>query len=98
MRLYSIIKRPILTEKSSTAELKNSTYLFEVSDDATKIDIKKAILHIYWLEVSRVNILKTREKFKQWRKWIVYKRRPSKRAYVMLKNKNEKLDFTVLKK
>ncbi len=41
-RLYDIIKRPIITEKSmTTAAL--AQYTFEVSKDATKIEIAKAI-------------------------------------------------------
>jgi len=47
MRLFNIVKKSITTEKSSKEELKNSTYVLEVSDSATKIDIKKAILDIY---------------------------------------------------
>ncbi len=39
-RLYDIIKRPIITEKSMSAE---SQYTFEVAKDATKIEIAKAI-------------------------------------------------------
>ena len=41
-RLYDIIKRPIITEKSmSASEL--SQYMFEVAKDATKIEIAQAI-------------------------------------------------------
>ena len=47
MRLFKVVKKPIVTEKSSRAELQNATYVLEVSDTATKIDIKKAILDIY---------------------------------------------------
>jgi large subunit ribosomal protein L23 len=47
MRLYRILKKPITTEKSSNLEVVNNTYVFEVSSDATKIDVKKAILELY---------------------------------------------------
>ena len=39
-RLYDIIKRPIITEKSVSIE---SQYTFEVAKNATKIEIAKAI-------------------------------------------------------
>ena len=97
MRLYDIIKKPIITEKTSIMELKNSTYVFEVMDDSTKIDIKKAILEIYWVEVASVNIIHTREKFKQGKKAIVTRQRSVKKAYVTLKDKTAKIDFSVLK-
>jgi large subunit ribosomal protein L23 len=47
MRLYRILKKPVVTEKTSNAEITNSCYTFIVSPDATKIDIKKAILELY---------------------------------------------------
>ncbi len=41
-RLYDIIKKPIITEKSMTAA-SLSQYTFEVAKDATKIEIAQAI-------------------------------------------------------
>ena len=41
-RLFDILKRPIVTEKSMGATTMNQ-YTFEVAKDATKIDIAKAI-------------------------------------------------------
>lgn len=96
MRLYDIIKKPIFTEKSTFSEI-NWTYLVEISEDATKIDVKKAFLEIYNVEVSDVNVLNTREKFKYWRKWTQIKRRTAKKAYVTLKNKEDKIDFSSVK-
>jgi large subunit ribosomal protein L23 len=64
MRLYKILKKPITTEKTSSLSLVKNVYVFNVMKDATKIDIKKAILEIYGLEVAEVNVINTREKFK----------------------------------
>ena len=41
-RLYDVIKRPIITEKSMTATTLNQ-YTFEVIDDATKVEIAQAV-------------------------------------------------------
>ncbi len=41
-RLYDIIKRPIITEKSMTVAA-YSQYTFEVAKDATKVEIAQAI-------------------------------------------------------
>ena len=41
-RLYEIIKRPLITEKSHIVTA-NNQYTFEVLKDATKIEIKKAV-------------------------------------------------------
>lgn len=97
MRLFDIIKKPIVTEKSSLLELKNWCYVLEVSNDSTKIDIKKSILDIYWVEVESVRVLHTREKFKQWKKGTVVRQRSTKKAYVTLKDANAKIDFSILK-
>lgn len=97
MRLFEIVKKPIVTEKSSRSELKNGTYVLEVTSDATKIDIKKAILEIYWAQISSVRVLNTREKFKQGKKGMVIRKRSSRKAYVTLKDANAKLDFSIIK-
>ena len=98
MRLYKILKKPITTEKTSALELNQSTYVFEVSWDATKIDIKKAILDLYKVEVASVNVLNTREKFKYWKKrWMQLRKRTSRKAYVTLKDKKAKIDFSIIK-
>jgi len=41
-RLYSIIKKPIITEKSMLG-VENNTYTFEVAKDATKVEIAQSI-------------------------------------------------------
>lgn len=40
--LYQIIKRPLISEKS-TSQTSLQKYTFEVIKDATKVDVKKAI-------------------------------------------------------
>lgn len=97
MSLYNILKKPIFTEKASSAELLKNCYVFQVATSATKIDVKKAIMEMYWVKVASVNIVNTIEKYKYWRKWIQYKRRPWKKAYVTLEDKKAKIDFTIIK-
>lgn len=97
MRLYRILKKPITTEKSSNLEVVNNTYVFEVSSDATKIDVKKAILELYWVSVSSVNILNTRMKFKFGKKWMQIRKRSTKKAYVTLADAKATIDVTLVK-
>jgi len=98
MRLYRLIKKPIITEKTSNMEMKTACYAFEVDASATKIDIKKAILDLYGVEVSDVRTAYVREKFKYGRKRGMQVRRTAiKKAYVTLKNQNDKIDFTLTK-
>ena len=98
MLAEEIILKPIVTEKTSNMSLIKNVYVFEVSLDATKIDIKKAIKELYWVEVSNVNIVNTREKVRFGRKGgIQLRKRASKKAYVSLKNPQDKIDYTIVK-
>ena len=72
--------------------------MFIVSSDATKIDIKKSISVIYGVEVEKVNIVNTREKFKFWKKrGMQLRKRCEKKAYITLKDDKAKIDFSVIK-
>ena len=102
MRLYNVIKKPIITEKSALQEMKNNTFVIKVLDSATKIDIKKSIIEIYGLEVASVRIVNSIPKVKQTRKGMAVKgmavkRKSFKKAYVTLKDSNAKIDFSILK-
>ncbi len=78
--------------------LSHPRYAFEVASYATKIDIKKAILELYGVEVDKVNIVHTREQFKYGRKrGMQIRKRETKKAYVTLKNAKDMIDVTVVK-
>ena len=53
MNIISVIKRPIVTEKSLTAT-KDNTYTFEVAKEATKQQIKAAVKHVF--DVDAISI------------------------------------------
>ena len=98
MRLYKILQKPIVTEKTANMQISKPRYGFTVAPDATKIDVKMAIKELYGVEVADVNILNTREKFKRGRKTKhQIKRRAEKKAYVTLKNAKDTLDVTIVK-
>lgn len=52
--LYTVIKRPLITEKN-TALNENNTYCFEVDRKANKIDIARAAKLLFNVEVVDVN-------------------------------------------
>lgn len=98
MRLFRILKKPITTEKTTNLSMTNNTYVFEVSSDATKIDIKKAVTELYGVAVAGVNVLHTREKFKYGKKkGMQIRKRSTKKAYVTLKDAKAIIDFSVIK-
>lgn len=61
---YSIVKRPLVTEKSMTGVASNK-YTFEVSMEANKIEIGQAIEKIFNVKVLKVNTLKVKGKKKK---------------------------------
>lgn len=52
-----IIRRPIITEKSTIQKEKMNKVAFEVSPYANKIEIKRAIETIFNVHVMKVNVL-----------------------------------------
>ena len=57
----SLIKNPVITEKS-TANAQFNKYIFEVRNDANKINIKKTIEDIYKVKVQKLNSLNVKSK------------------------------------
>jgi large subunit ribosomal protein L23 len=96
MNALNIIRKPVITEKSSQLEVEN-VYAFWVNPKATKIDIKKAITSLFGVEVEEVRTLKVGPKTRKLRKGVYNKRKNSHKAYVTLKGK-AKLDTTKFEK
>ena len=57
----NLIKKPVITEKS-TANAQFNKYIFEVRNDASKINIKKTIEEIYKVKVQKLNSLNVKSK------------------------------------
>jgi large subunit ribosomal protein L23 len=53
--LYTVIKRPLITEKNTVLGEINK-YCFEVNREANKIDIKRAVELLFKVEVAHVNV------------------------------------------
>ena len=57
----NLIKKPVITEKS-TANAQFNKYIFEVRNDAIKINIKETIEEIYKVKVQKLNSLNVKSK------------------------------------
>ena len=57
----NLLKKPVITEKS-TANAQFNKYIFEVRNDANKINIKKTIEEIYKVKVQKLNSLNVKSK------------------------------------
>ena len=57
--IYDVLRRPLVTEKSSYQSGKLNQYSFIVADNATRTQVKAAIETLYDVSVARVNIVNT---------------------------------------
>jgi len=92
---YTIIRRPIISEKSNSDMSDLNAYHFEVDTAASKIEIKKAIEKIYadkGVKVKKVRIINKAPKKRRFRLRRVYYTRAWKKAIVFL-DKKDKLDL-----
>jgi len=55
--IYEILRRPLVTEKSSYQSGKLNQYSFIVADTATRTQVKDAIETLYDVNVEQVNII-----------------------------------------
>ncbi len=80
--LYDVIRRPVVTEKSTLASEANAL-VFEVAKDANKPLIKQAVEALFNVKVKAVNTVLTRGKVKRFRGRLG-RRNDVKKAYVTL--------------
>jgi large subunit ribosomal protein L23 len=57
--IHEVLRRPLVTEKTSRQSGKLSQYSFEVARDATRTMVKDAVETMFDVEVVRVNVLNT---------------------------------------
>ena len=86
-----IIRRPLITEKTSIQKELYNQLTFEVDRRANRIEIKRAIETLFNVRVSGVKTIQVTGKIKQ-RGRIVGKRRDWKKAIVRLMP-GERIDF-----
>ena len=91
MMAHEIIKRPLITEKTSIQKELFNKVSFEVDRRANRIEIKKVIESVFNVRVASVQTMRITGKTKQ-RGRIVGKRRDWKKAIVTLMP-GERIDF-----
>jgi large subunit ribosomal protein L23 len=89
--IYSIIKKPLFTEKGGNLKESQNKILIEVSKDANKIDIKKSIEEIFNVKVEKVSTMNVSGKWKRYGRSLG--KRPDRKKAVITLKKGEKLDF-----
>ena len=91
MNIYSVIKKPHVTEKTSLAADASNTVAVVVDRDANKIEIKQAVESLFKVKVSDVRTVTVAGKVK--RSGKTYGKRSNwKKAYVTLQE-GQSIDF-----
>lgn len=81
-KVFRVLEAPHVSEKSALLNADNQ-YVFQVSRDATKAEIREAVEMLFEVEVEHVRVLNTPGKNKGFR--LIRGRRPGwKKAYVRL--------------
>lgn len=83
-RLLKVVLAPVVSEKASAATEKCNQVVFKVASDATKPEVKKAVEHLFEVEVKSVNICNIKGKSKRFGARMG-RRRDTRKAYVTLK-------------
>ncbi len=91
MMQYEIIKRPVITEKTSIQKEIANQLTFEVDRRANRIEIKRAIESAFKVRVATVQTMQVKGKVKR-RGRNIGKRRDWKKAIVTLMP-GERIDF-----
>ena len=90
--LYDVIRRPLITEKSTNLKETQNTVCFDVHRDATKPEIKKAVEGLFGVKVADVRVARVHGKVK--RQGRHSGRRPDwKKAYIVLRKGEKMIEF-----
>ena len=92
MNANQIIRRPLVTEKSTILREATNIIAFEVDPKANKIQVKDAVEKLFNVKVEEVRLFNVRGKMKRMGKFEG-KRRDWRKAYVRLKAGGKAPDF-----
>jgi len=92
MNANQIIRRPLVTEKSSILREAGNVIAFEVDPKANKIQVKNAVEQLFNVKVDEVRLFNVRGKMKRMGRFEG-RRRDWRKAYVRLKAGEKAPDF-----
>ena len=92
MRIQDVIRRPLITEKSTELRDERNIVAFEVASGANKIEIKRAIEQQFQRKVAEVRVANQHGKVRRQGRFVG--RRPDwKKAYVRLAEGEKPIEF-----
>ena len=92
MRIQEVIRRPLITEKTTLLREVGDTYAFAVAMGANKIEIRRAVEEQFNVKVAEVRVARMHGKERRQGRYIG--RRPDwKKAYVRLAEGEKPIEF-----
>lgn len=92
MRIQEVIRRPLITEKSTHLRDEKNVIAFEVDRRANKIDVKRAVEAQFKVKVAEVRVALVHGKTRRQGRFVG--QRPDwKKAYVRLREGEKPIEF-----
>jgi large subunit ribosomal protein L23 len=89
---HEIIRRPLVTEKSTGMKETSNIIAFEVATGANKIEVKRAVEELFKVKVAEVRLINFQGKVKRMGRFAG-RRRSWKKAYVRLAEGQQAPEF-----
>ncbi len=87
---HKVIVRPVITEKTSAAQMSDNQYTFEVARDANKREIKASVERLFSVHVLQVRTALQRGKWR--RRGVHVGKRPNWKKAVITVAEGETID------
>lgn len=92
MRIQEVIRRPLITEKSTELRSDRNIVAFEVDVRANKVEIRRAVEQQFDVKVAEVRVANVQGKMRRQGRYVG--RRPTwKKAYVRLAEGEKSIEF-----
>jgi large subunit ribosomal protein L23 len=82
--LHEVVRRPLITEKSTASKTESNRYVLEVGANFGKLEIKQAVEKLFKVKVISVNTASMPGKFRRMGRSVGGYRSAWKKAYVKL--------------
>jgi large subunit ribosomal protein L23 len=66
-KIFSVLRAPLVSEKTARLQEVSNQYVFEVSSGSSKADVKTAIEQLFSVKVEDVNVINVKGKSKAFR-------------------------------
>ena len=93
-RLLQILVAPHVSEKATILADSQNQHVFQVAQDATKLEVKHAVEQLFTVKVDSVRLLRMKGKSKRFQQ-VAGRRNHTKKAYVKLAE-GQDIDFQSL--